>query len=88
MNLLNNLVVFDVSSSGYIPVAPKKEEVEILETEEVDPYLSEELKPPPDTEVTDIEEVLRQIQEVSPDEDIDDLTATQRAVLKCLGILA
>ena len=76
---------FDVSSE-YTPIPPQQRvEVEI---EESDPYLSEELKPPPGTEVTDIEEVLRQIQEVSPDEDIDDLTATQRAVLKCLGILA
>jgi hypothetical protein len=44
-------------------------------------------KPPEGTEVTDIEEILRQIQQ-GDGEQISELAATQSAVLKCLGLLA
>lgn len=44
-------------------------------------------KPDEGTEVIDIEEILRQIQ-VGEGEEISELADTQRAVLKCLGLLA
>jgi len=43
-------------------------------------------KPVEGTEITDIEEILRQIQQ-GRGEEIGELTATQHAVLKCLGLL-
>jgi hypothetical protein len=73
----------DIEISDYTPVSPaERQEVDNISDE---PHQD---KPPPGTEVVDIEEVLRQVRQSSPDENIDDLTATQQAVLKCLGILA
>ena len=43
-------------------------------------------RPPEGTEVVDIEEILKQIQQ-GTGEEIGDLAATQREVLKCLGLL-
>jgi hypothetical protein len=53
----------------------------------VQPPKPVEKRPPEGMEVMDIEEILRQIQQ-GGGEEIGELASTQRAVLKCLGLLA